>query len=481
MPKEKRPVCYPPLWLAIIGLTVGEAGNFAAFGLASPTVISPLGAVAVIANALIAFFILKEEFRWRNAIGLFLTVCGSVIVVLNAPPAIADLTVESFLALIFALPASVYFVVIIPTIILLALFEPALAPNYLLVDVTLCSLLGSITVLAAAAVSKFIGLIKEQPSILISPVFYLTIPVLLSTAVLQMKYLNEAQKYHDSSKVVPVYYIVFTVCSISGSGIVYQDFWGFKTRTALGFISGCIMCFFGVYLITKRGAVATEYDQVEEKASRRPSKRPTRSSSTMLNPRSRKASETPTTTHLGTLPPRALSASFVTEKEQPQEVPAVDCLSRAPDSPMVNDTEWLWGTNNNNPNSPEGVEDYAMDNTEPANGWGGLNEEGHDETKRRGSAERTGFGRFISSQLDRGISGIADEGSSSLVGSRRGSDRRGSHRRQLSLDLSKPQTGLSFVPGGTLIRSRSFGSASSRRMLPQWMRDETDRLSVTMQ
>jgi len=39
-------------WVALIGLMAGEIGNFAAFGLASPTVVSPLGAVAVVANAL---------------------------------------------------------------------------------------------------------------------------------------------------------------------------------------------------------------------------------------------------------------------------------------------------------------------------------------------------------------------------------------------------------------------------------------------
>ena len=40
---------------------------------------------------------------------------------------------------------------------------------------------------------------------------------------LQLKHLNRAQKHFDSSAVVPVYYLSFTICSISGGGIVYQD------------------------------------------------------------------------------------------------------------------------------------------------------------------------------------------------------------------------------------------------------------------
>ena len=47
--------------VALLGLMLGEVGNFAAFGLASPTVVSPLGAVAVIANAAIAFLVLKAR------------------------------------------------------------------------------------------------------------------------------------------------------------------------------------------------------------------------------------------------------------------------------------------------------------------------------------------------------------------------------------------------------------------------------------
>jgi hypothetical protein len=52
--EQRQPASRHPLfWVALMGLMVGEVGNFAAFGLASPTVVSPLGAVAVVANPLI--------------------------------------------------------------------------------------------------------------------------------------------------------------------------------------------------------------------------------------------------------------------------------------------------------------------------------------------------------------------------------------------------------------------------------------------
>ncbi len=473
--KKDKPCCYLPLYIALLGLIFGEAGNFAAFGLASPTVVSPLGAVAVIANALIAFLILKEEFRWRNAVGLALTVAGSVVVVLNAPPAVTDLDVESFLALISAAPSVVYFLVVLPVIGVLALAEPSLKEDYLLVDVMLCSLLGSITVLASAAVSKFLGLIKSEPDILISPVFCLTLPVLFSTAVLQLKYLNEAQKYHDSSKVVPVYYITFTVCSISGSGIVYQDFWGFQTDTALGFISGCFMCFFGVYLITKRGAVAVAHEEAAPIAAN--TTRTVRASSdTMHASRLRGSSDSGryplSVGRITHKPPWALreaNEDAVAGGEQPPpENGVVDeddtlgpAVGRQPDSPLIHDDEWL-----------------SNGELAPDPGCASL-PEGYLGAHESGRQERYRFGQFISHQLDRGISGFIEaEGRGPEWAPRRGGP---GHRRQMSLD--RPEAMSHFVPGATtasLLRANSFG-ATRRSSLPLWMREkQKERLAMTL-
>ena len=51
---------------------------------------------------------------------------------------------------------------------------------------------------------------------------------------MQLKHLNQAMHFFPSSQVVPAYYVVFTLCSISGGGVVYQDFWGFTWETARG-------------------------------------------------------------------------------------------------------------------------------------------------------------------------------------------------------------------------------------------------------
>ena len=48
--------------------------------------------------------------------------------------------------------------------------------------------------------------------------------MLITTAVLQVFHLNQAMRHFPASMVVPVYYITFTIASISGGGIVFGDF-----------------------------------------------------------------------------------------------------------------------------------------------------------------------------------------------------------------------------------------------------------------
>jgi hypothetical protein len=55
MRREPLPYTELPMWWVGLGLTVfGEVGNFIAYGFAGASVIAPLGAVAVLANAFIA-------------------------------------------------------------------------------------------------------------------------------------------------------------------------------------------------------------------------------------------------------------------------------------------------------------------------------------------------------------------------------------------------------------------------------------------
>ena len=74
----------PYWWCGIVLMTVGEAGNFLAYGFAPASIVSPLGVVALVSNCVIAPFMLKEKFRKRDFWGVMVAVTGAVVVVLSA-------------------------------------------------------------------------------------------------------------------------------------------------------------------------------------------------------------------------------------------------------------------------------------------------------------------------------------------------------------------------------------------------------------
>lgn len=79
---DKKSYLKRPMWWAgMLMLLFGELGNFLAYGMASAAVVAPLGTVALVTNALIAPFVLKEKFRTQDLIGIALAIGGAVVVV----------------------------------------------------------------------------------------------------------------------------------------------------------------------------------------------------------------------------------------------------------------------------------------------------------------------------------------------------------------------------------------------------------------
>jgi hypothetical protein len=74
----------PYWWSGFVLMTLGEIGNFLAYGFAPASIVSPLGVVALISNCVIAPFMLKEKFRKRDLWGVVIAVAGAVVVVLSA-------------------------------------------------------------------------------------------------------------------------------------------------------------------------------------------------------------------------------------------------------------------------------------------------------------------------------------------------------------------------------------------------------------
>jgi hypothetical protein len=98
-----------------------------------------------------------------------------------------------------------------------------------------------------------------------TPVTYALIVILVGTAVMQVRYVNKALQRFNSTQVIPVQFVLFTLSVIIGSAILYRDFEK-ATGDSIGkFVGGCLLTFLGVYLITSnRQSNDDENDEDEE-------------------------------------------------------------------------------------------------------------------------------------------------------------------------------------------------------------------------
>ena len=67
---------------------------------------------------------------------------------------------------------------------------------------------------------------------------------------MQIRYVNRALQRFDSTQVIPVQFVLFTISVIIGSAILYRDFQSANADRFGKFFGGCALTFLGVYLIT---------------------------------------------------------------------------------------------------------------------------------------------------------------------------------------------------------------------------------------
>ncbi|PQE32725.1 DUF803 domain membrane protein [Rutstroemia sp. NJR-2017a WRK4] len=255
----------PYWWGGIILMTVGEAGNFLAYGFAPASIVSPLGVVALISNCIIAPIMLKEKFRMRDFWGVLVAVGGAVTVVLSAKQQERKFGPHEIWGAISTLEFEIYMAVTIFLIIVLMWASPRYGNKTILVDLGLVGLFGGYTALSTKGVASMLSSTLWRA--LTTPVTYALVLVLAGTAVMQIRYVNRALQRFDSTQVIPVQFVLFTLSVIIGSAILYRDFEKVNAENAVKFVGGCLLTFFGVWLITSgRPRHEDEDEEVEADA-----------------------------------------------------------------------------------------------------------------------------------------------------------------------------------------------------------------------
>ncbi|RHZ80590.1 hypothetical protein Glove_134g88 [Diversispora epigaea] len=235
-------------WAGIFLMSIGEMGNFIAYAFAPASLVAPLGTVALISNVILAPIMLKETFRKQDLFGIFIAIIGAIIVVINSKSNEVKLSPDAIWIAITQPQFIIYFITTCVLSILLIYLSNKIGHKFIFVDLLLVAIFGGYTVLSTKAISSLLTM--EFVLMFTYSITYLLLFVLMSTAVLQIKFLNKALSQFDSTEVIPTQYVFFTISAIIGSALLYNDFEEMNIRQCCDFLSGCLLTFLGVIFIT---------------------------------------------------------------------------------------------------------------------------------------------------------------------------------------------------------------------------------------
>ncbi|OQD88179.1 hypothetical protein PENANT_c004G08944 [Penicillium antarcticum] len=238
----------PYWWVGIVLMVVGEMGNFMAYGFAPASIVSPLGVVALISNCIIAPCLLKEKFRKRDLWGVLISVAGAVVVVLSAKSSEEQIGPHEIWVMITRWEFELYLGLTISLIAGLMWASHQYGSRSILIDVGLVALFGGYTALSTKGVSSLLS--GSLWHIITFPITYVLVFVLVSSALMQIRYINRALQRFDSTQVIPTQFVLFTLAVIIGSAVLYRDFESITATRATKFVGGCLLTFLGVYFIT---------------------------------------------------------------------------------------------------------------------------------------------------------------------------------------------------------------------------------------
>jgi len=243
----------PQWWAGLLLMIVGEAANFIAYSFAPAIVVTPMGALSVVISAVLASFMLDETLTSLGKIGCALCCIGSVVVAIHAPPETLPDSVTEILQQAMRPEFLIYLAVVISvSLYLIFRVSPEIGHQNILVDLIICSLVGSISVMACKALGIGIRLTLNGHSQLGEPSFYLMVVVVGISIACQMHYLNKSLDTFNTAKVTPIYYVFFTSFVITASVILFKDWKGQTTKDIATSVCGFLTIYAGIYIIKNK-------------------------------------------------------------------------------------------------------------------------------------------------------------------------------------------------------------------------------------
>ncbi|KAF7726408.1 hypothetical protein EC973_008742 [Apophysomyces ossiformis] len=213
-------------WSGMILMVVGELCNFVAYAFTQAILVTPLGALSVVISAVLSSMFLKERLTFQGKIGCLQCILGAVIIVLHAPEqGAADNSIETFKKLMLSVGFLVYAALSVTVSLVLVFYcGPRWGKRNMLVYISVCSLIGSLSVVFTQGIGGAIVYSVSISNQFTNWFVYLVLALTVVTLVVEIVYLNKALNMFNTALVTPTYYVIFTTLTIVSSTVLYRGF-----------------------------------------------------------------------------------------------------------------------------------------------------------------------------------------------------------------------------------------------------------------
>ncbi|WAQ99436.1 NIPA2-like protein [Mya arenaria] len=229
---------------------LGEIMNFMAYLFAPATLVTPLGALSVICSALMSSYFLNEKLNLLGKVGCLLCLLGSTLIVVHSPEEQEIQTMKSLKDRILE-PGIIILSLCLIAIALVSMF--VLAPKWgqknVLVYVSVCSTLGSFTVMGAKGFGVAIKETFYGRNEFDNFLTYVMAAIVIDCSLIELVYLNKSLDTFNTAIVTPTYYVLFTSCAVMFSLVMFKEFGRMTLEDIIGALIGFMVIISGIFLL----------------------------------------------------------------------------------------------------------------------------------------------------------------------------------------------------------------------------------------
>ena len=178
-------------WTGMTLMIIGEICNFVAYAFTDAILVTPLGALSVVVTTILSAIFLKERLSFVGKVSCAICILGSVIIVLNAPEQAAVANIQEMQHYVIA-PGFLSYagVIIVGSVCVVFFVAPRWGKKSMLVYLTICSLIGGLSVVATQGLGAAVLAQINGKSQFTEWFLYVLLVFVIGTLLTEIIYLN---------------------------------------------------------------------------------------------------------------------------------------------------------------------------------------------------------------------------------------------------------------------------------------------------